>query len=127
VIDFTGMMGIVLLLMSIFYLLGIVQFPTMALLGFSLAALFLTIADSIHIKDNNKQRIKNLSFKEKMYYCAALCFVVLPFTSFKIPDYIIVKINDLSVLLSLGIVLLVTSKKNQHKGIEIKTDEHKGV
>lgn len=139
----TRSVGLVLITAAVLRLLNVIEFSSLTQLGFTLSALFLTVADFDEFRFTFKKRrgVTNQpsgsspkrELRRKVnfwHYLSIFSLFILPNlrlpVSFmdswleKVFNWYIVNINDSATLVALGLVILLVAYKRTHNELETK-------
>ncbi|MCA0754920.1 hypothetical protein KP806_07645 [Paenibacillus sp. N4] len=108
----TKYMSVSLFVLAVLNAFGLLNLPVAYLLGFSFSALFFTIIDVLDQKGKDKRDpFAFRKTKEVIYFLAVTTFMVVPFIKVNWDNTVLTKLNDTTVLLSVGIIFLINSLK----------------
>ena len=110
----TRYMGFAIIVLAVLEVFNITTFKPLFLLGFSFSALLLTVVDLIEIKSDEKEDpFKYRKLKLGVLFSAICFFIIVPNLSIAVSDEIISKLNNIAVLLSIGLLFVIIGHKQE--------------
>ncbi|MGZ0050161.1 hypothetical protein [Brevibacillus gelatini] len=118
----TKYMGFSLVVVAFMRSLDFVVFTSTSLIGYAVSALFFAVIDLINFKvDEGDDPFRFNKTKKLLYLLAALSFTTLPYINISWSIEYISKINDTSVLIGVGTILIISGFKSE-KGVSDKVE-----
>lgn len=110
----TRYIGFAIIVLAVLEVFDITNFKPLFLLGFSFSALFLTFVDFIEIKaDEKNDPFKYKKIKFGVLFLAICFFIIVPNLSIEVSDEILGKLNNIAVLLSIGLLFVIIGYKQE--------------
>lgn len=123
----TKYIGYCLFIMGFLRVFDVIQQDSVYLMGFSIAALLITIAQTLderELEKNTPDKYRKIIIV--LYFFAAFSFTIIPSIIITWDEKVVSKINDVCVYLSLGIIFIINASKNSKKVLDFvmnKIDE----